>query len=362
MLARAAETRMPDLALVLTEELERAHVLADVRSGHSVGMGSEVEFRDDTTGKVQTLTLVYPGDADIAQGRVSVPADPVGVIRALASGQQSDDFPLGPDPNINDGSLRVRRAVPRADHDHDHDQRWRGWWWRGRGRRRRLQFDRAQREPGVADGPAGATATWTVSVTNTGGAYLYAVSLADALAPNCNTPSAYSDTLYFMAPHLTVTYTCTLADVTGSFTDTLVAEATTVLGPKIGTSATAAVTVEAAAPVPSPVVQKPASGAKQRFATLTISGEKWHLLGTKPKLSLTVKISKPPRSCSPSWRSVVKSSRSGSSARKAAPTSSRSSCRSERATRESTPCASLKPAGANQRHSRSRFAHRPALP
>ena len=77
MLARAAETRMPDLALVLAEELERAHVLADVRSGHSVGMGSEVEFRDDTTGKVQTLTLVYPGDADIAQGRISV-LTPVG--------------------------------------------------------------------------------------------------------------------------------------------------------------------------------------------------------------------------------------------------------------------------------------------
>jgi regulator of nucleoside diphosphate kinase len=68
---------MPDLALVLAEELERAHVLADVRSGHSVGMGSEVEFRDDTTGKVQTLTLVYPGDADIAQGRISV-LTPVG--------------------------------------------------------------------------------------------------------------------------------------------------------------------------------------------------------------------------------------------------------------------------------------------
>lgn len=77
MLARAAETRMPDVAVVLTEELERAHVLAEVCSENSVCMGSEVEFRDDTTGKIQTLMLVYPGDADIAHGRISV-LTPVG--------------------------------------------------------------------------------------------------------------------------------------------------------------------------------------------------------------------------------------------------------------------------------------------
>ena len=76
-LARAAATRMPDLVSVLTEELERAHVLADGPSGHSICMGSEVEFRDDTTGKVQTATLVYPGDADISLGRISV-LTPVG--------------------------------------------------------------------------------------------------------------------------------------------------------------------------------------------------------------------------------------------------------------------------------------------
>ena len=66
MLARAAETRMPDVA-----------VLAEVRSENSVGIGSEVQFRDDTTGNIQTLTLVYPGDADIAQSRISV-LTPVG--------------------------------------------------------------------------------------------------------------------------------------------------------------------------------------------------------------------------------------------------------------------------------------------
>jgi regulator of nucleoside diphosphate kinase len=77
LLARAAAKRSPDVASVLAEELERAHVLADGQSEHSVCMGSAVEFRDDTTGKTQTVTLVYPSDADISQGRISV-LTPVG--------------------------------------------------------------------------------------------------------------------------------------------------------------------------------------------------------------------------------------------------------------------------------------------
>ena len=77
LLARAAEARMPDLISVLTEELERAHVVSDGRPSQTVCMGSAVEFRDDSTGKVQTVTLVYPGDADILQRKISV-LTPVG--------------------------------------------------------------------------------------------------------------------------------------------------------------------------------------------------------------------------------------------------------------------------------------------
>ncbi len=76
-LALAAADRMSSVASVLAEELERAHVLADGPPEHSICMGSEVEFRDDATGKVQTSTLVYPGDADISLGRISV-LTPVG--------------------------------------------------------------------------------------------------------------------------------------------------------------------------------------------------------------------------------------------------------------------------------------------
>ncbi len=73
VLARAAENTMPDAAAVLSEELDRAHVLARGRHPeHIVCMGCEVEFRDDRTGKVQTVTLVYPDEADISKGRISV--------------------------------------------------------------------------------------------------------------------------------------------------------------------------------------------------------------------------------------------------------------------------------------------------
>jgi regulator of nucleoside diphosphate kinase len=77
MLARSAETRTPDLALVLLEELERAHVLSDGYPEQTVCMGCEVEYRDHAKGTVQTVTLVYPGEADISQGKISV-LTPVG--------------------------------------------------------------------------------------------------------------------------------------------------------------------------------------------------------------------------------------------------------------------------------------------
>ena len=78
VLARAAAHNMPEIAELLSEEVDRAHVLARGRHPeHIVCMGSEVEFRDDTTGKVQTVTLVFPEEADIARGRISV-LTPVG--------------------------------------------------------------------------------------------------------------------------------------------------------------------------------------------------------------------------------------------------------------------------------------------
>ena len=88
LLARAAGKTMRELAAVLTEELDRAHVLSKGRHAeHTVCMGCEVEFRDDTTGKAQTVTLVYPEEADISKSKVSV-LTPIGTaLIGLRTGQ-----------------------------------------------------------------------------------------------------------------------------------------------------------------------------------------------------------------------------------------------------------------------------------
>ena len=78
ILANAARKRMPDLADELADEVGRAHVLATGELPRNVVcMNSEVEFRDDTTGKIRTVILVYPEEADILKGRISV-MTPVG--------------------------------------------------------------------------------------------------------------------------------------------------------------------------------------------------------------------------------------------------------------------------------------------
>lgn len=77
-LALSAMNTMPDIAAGLAEELDRARVLAKGRHPLDVVcMGCEVEFRDDMTGKAQTVVLVYPGEADIAERKISV-LTPVG--------------------------------------------------------------------------------------------------------------------------------------------------------------------------------------------------------------------------------------------------------------------------------------------
>ena len=77
VLAMAGLTHTPDQSDDLLYELERARVVED---GHVpddiVRMGSSVHYRTDS-GQEPVVTLVYPVDADIAQGRISV-LTPVG--------------------------------------------------------------------------------------------------------------------------------------------------------------------------------------------------------------------------------------------------------------------------------------------
>jgi len=78
-LAEGALRRTPELADKLLEELGRARIVPDRKVPATVvTVGSRVTYRDETTGKDQSLTLVFPEQADIDRQRVSV-MTPVGV-------------------------------------------------------------------------------------------------------------------------------------------------------------------------------------------------------------------------------------------------------------------------------------------
>ena len=78
-LVEGAAARMPVLADRLLDELSRARILPAARiPADVVGIGSRVTWRDETTGQEQTATLVWPEEADIDAGRVSV-LTPIGV-------------------------------------------------------------------------------------------------------------------------------------------------------------------------------------------------------------------------------------------------------------------------------------------
>ncbi len=78
-LAEAATARMPDVAEWLADELDRARIIGDDRSPSGVvRMGDGVAFRDNTTGHMQTVSLVYPEEADITLKKISV-LTPIGV-------------------------------------------------------------------------------------------------------------------------------------------------------------------------------------------------------------------------------------------------------------------------------------------
>ncbi|WP_338722657.1 nucleoside diphosphate kinase regulator [Devosia sp. XK-2] len=86
-LGEAALDRNPDLAEVLLTELDRAKIVSDDKLPEGVvRMGSRVSYQTNA-GQEQTVTLAYPADADIAQGRISV-LTPIGVaLIGLKPGQ-----------------------------------------------------------------------------------------------------------------------------------------------------------------------------------------------------------------------------------------------------------------------------------
>lgn len=86
-LAAAAVERMPDVADDLLAEMERATVVpADELPQNVVRMGSSVEFESDD-GRRRHVRLVFPNEADIAKGQISI-LTPIGAaLIGLSEGQ-----------------------------------------------------------------------------------------------------------------------------------------------------------------------------------------------------------------------------------------------------------------------------------
>jgi len=87
-LASQMEAKIPLAANLLLDEIERAEIRPDHLVADSIiGMQSVVEFIDGAHGLSRTVTLVYPTEADISEGRISI-LTPVGAgLIGLAPGQ-----------------------------------------------------------------------------------------------------------------------------------------------------------------------------------------------------------------------------------------------------------------------------------
>lgn len=104
-IAIGAQDRVPNVSDMLLEEIGRAHVHTAARIPRDVvTMHAGVEFVDEASGATRTVQLVYPKEADISAGRVSI-LTPVGAgLIGLREGQSI----LWPD---RDGNRRVLSIV-----------------------------------------------------------------------------------------------------------------------------------------------------------------------------------------------------------------------------------------------------------
>lgn len=82
------DTTAGDLADTLDEELLRAEVVEPSKVPPDVvTMNSRVVYRDEDTGETREVTLSYPQDASLEQGRVSVLAPVGAALLGLSEGQ-----------------------------------------------------------------------------------------------------------------------------------------------------------------------------------------------------------------------------------------------------------------------------------
>ncbi|MNJ93390.1 Regulator of nucleoside diphosphate kinase [compost metagenome] len=95
-------------ATALDEELSRANVIAQKEIPPDiVTMNSRLKFVDEVSGQESEMTLVYPQEANLAEGRISILA-PVGVALLGLKAGQSIDWQL---PSGGKKRIKVQQIV-----------------------------------------------------------------------------------------------------------------------------------------------------------------------------------------------------------------------------------------------------------
>ncbi|QDK38343.1 nucleoside diphosphate kinase regulator [Bdellovibrio sp. NC01] len=109
----AAQTES-EAGLALEEELSRANVIAQKDIPPTiVTMNSRVRFVDELNGTEQEMTLVYPKDANLEAGKISILA-PIGVALLGLSVGQSIDWKL-PNGTIKKLTVKAVSFQPEAE-------------------------------------------------------------------------------------------------------------------------------------------------------------------------------------------------------------------------------------------------------
>ena len=91
-LAAVTADKFPVTSEFLAREVERAHLIEDFETLPGlVSMNSEVEFRDDISGQIRRMKLVYPEEAGKESATISV-LTPVGAALIGLSVSQSIEF------------------------------------------------------------------------------------------------------------------------------------------------------------------------------------------------------------------------------------------------------------------------------
>jgi regulator of nucleoside diphosphate kinase len=108
-LALRMEHATPFAAGMLLEEIERAEVRADAEMPDDiVRMRSTVRFKDTASGATRSILLVYPREADISAGKISV----LSLVGAGLIGLAPEQEIQWPDRDGHERTLRILKVKP----------------------------------------------------------------------------------------------------------------------------------------------------------------------------------------------------------------------------------------------------------